>query len=1565
MEITVSTVGPHGRQTDHLLDVPEGATVAELSAALTPPGEPPPPLFLGAEPLRPEQPVGGSGVLDGSVLGLGVPAPAAERALRWTPPTDDPVLVEVRHVSGPGAGRVWRLGPGSHEIGTDRGCALRLPPGRTPERGVWITVAMDGTVGYQLPRSADPEECGLRSMTPPPPVDPETGTPLTDEEEAGPLDGGPGGHSAEPAPPGPDGLPEPAPRPPAGQLPPPPDASEAWPPYADLALGDHLLRLEEPFEPDAAVWPAADGLSTEYNRPPRMAPHLDSESLRLMGPPGKLRNRGFPLLMILAPLVMGSIMISIFRSFYFLIFILFTPIMALGNWLNGRRTGRKQHAEQMRVYRVRRAWLEREIRQSTIEERRLRNETFPDPASLLLTATGPGRRLWQRRRRDPDHLSVRLGSVTRPSLKRISDYVRESNHQEVYWRLAEVPIALELAEYGVVGVTGAEEEYRSLASWSVAQCAVLHSPRDLHIVVLTEAENAATWSWVRWLPHLRSPHDPTVISLGNDPESTAHRVNELLADIKARTESASSAMRAALQRLPDVLVVMDGARRLRDVPGVIEVLTTGPMVRIFSLCLDERERLLPEECNAVLTAGGGSVTLHTSGRPEVPGIRADLVTPAWCDELARALAPLRDITVDSESGLPGEVRLLPLLDQEPPNPEGLLETWRKRPASTSFVVGAGFEGPLRLDLVRDGPHGLLGGTTGSGKSELLQTMIASLAAVNRPDELTFVLVDYKGGSAFRECAELPHTLGMITDLDGHLVERALDSLAAELRRREQVLADIGAKDHSDYRAKRARDPQLPPLPRLLIVIDEFATLVRELPGFVPGLISLAQRGRSLGLHLVLATQRPGGSVNADIKANTNLRIALRVTDRAESHDLLDAVDAVNIAATTPGRALMRRGSSAATPFQSAWVGARRPSPSAEAAAVAGAPDGPEGGPEGADEAGRSEGPRRPVRGVSVSWNQLGRPVLAPVAEEDPAEPEVPAEEPPTDLTMLTQAIRAAAEALPDYRPQPRPWLPPLERAIRLDELPEAPERPRGALPLVPYGLLDLPRFQRQELGTVDFTTFGHLYVIGTPRSGRTQVLRTVAGSAAAEISCADLHVYGIDSAGGGLAALDSLPHCGAVVARHDTDRLERLIMRLSRELTDRQQRIATQDCSDITELRSKLPRTQRPAHLLLLIDGWDSLSAQLDDYDGGRLYADLVRLLREGVATGIHVIATSERLLMGGRMAAHNDRRLIMRQSDPGDYQLAGMPRGKVPAYVPPGRGWHAPSGVETQIALLSDQGAVTAPAPDQAAGQDRKAPDQPEALRAIGRRAIERDHNVTESQRPFRIAEVPGMIAFQDAMDRLPEGLPRPMWALLGIGGDAVEPMGHDFTTGGGSFVIAGPPSSGRSTALAAMCVSLLVTGTSLVVLTPRESQLRRLAAHDLAQVITEPDPSGETVLEALREVEGRPVVVVVDDADLLVSCAADKVLRTIAMAGRDQGRGLLLAGLSDSLTSMGWIGAARRSRCGLLLGPKMIGDGDLIGARLSAEQVRTQLPPGRGWTRGTGQLATAIQVPLTVLGG
>ena len=236
-------------------------------------------------------------------------------------------------------------------------------------------------------------------------------------------------------------------------------------------------------------------------------------------------------------------------------------------------------------------------------------------------------------------------------------------------------------------------------------------------------------------------------------------------------------------------------------------------------------------------------------------------------------------------------------------------------------LGAGADGVVTVDLREDGPHGLVAGTTGSGKSELLQTLLCSLAANNPPSRITFLLVDYKGGAAFRECADLPHTVGYITDLTPALVQRALVSLRAELTWREHLLAEHGAKDLVALERLR---PDVAP-PSMLICVDEFAALLAEVPEFVDGVVDVAQRGRSLGMHLLLATQRPSGVVTPQIKANTDLRIALRMASTDDSTDVVEAPDAAHLSRRTPGRAWLRRtGHGTRELVQVAWVGAHEP-----------------------------------------------------------------------------------------------------------------------------------------------------------------------------------------------------------------------------------------------------------------------------------------------------------------------------------------------------------------------------------------------------------------------------------------------------------------------------------------------------------------------------------------------------------------------------------------------------------------------------------------------------------------
>ncbi|MDQ8703439.1 FtsK/SpoIIIE domain-containing protein [Streptomyces sp. LHD-70] len=1291
-----------------------------------------------------------------------------------------------------------------------------------------------------------------------------------------------------------------------------------WPTGAHLLVGDCLLELSLPQSPDAALEPSEDGTGRDYNRPPRLRPAAVDTRFTLPSPPTPPAHRTLPWIAAAVPLLMAVAGWLIFQRPSMLLFGLLSPVAVVGNYLMNRRGGRQSYAEAVSAYEEKKERIEGDARAALEAERTARRRGFPDPAEVILTAVGPRRRLWERRTSDADFLELRVGTADQPSDVVLLDPTKDEHRRQEPWTALDVPVTVPLREHHVLGIAGSGPAAHAVARWAVAQAAVLHSPRDLQIhLLLAASSERERWAWMRWLPHVRKKSGDTLASIGSGTETSARRIAELTALIAERRTQHDK--RNPVDG-PDVLVVLDGARRLRSLPGVVQILRDGPAVGVRAICLDAEERLLPEECQAVVAEEpGGTLRAGRSGAGTVTGIRPDLVSLDWCRSLARALGPLRDPGGSDEEAavLPGSARLLDVLSLDPPQAHDIRARWQAGGRSTRAAVGVSLDGPFYLDLRRDGPHGLVAGTTGSGKSELLQTLVASLAVANRPDAMTFVLVDYKGGSAFKDCVRLPHTVGMVTDLDAHLVERALVSLTAELTRREHILAQAGAKDIEDYVDLLEREPGAgrPPMPRLLIVIDEFASMVRDLPDFVKGLVNIAQRGRSLGIHLILATQRPSGVVSSEIRANTNLRIALRVTDTGESQDVLNSPDAAGISQSTPGRAYVRLGQTSLVPFQAGRVGGRRPGASASAL------------PE--------------PRAVVVGWDQLGEPLPPRPRRAVRGGGDVE-----TDLTDLVEAIRGADHEL-GIPAQHSPWLPPLPLRLVAHDLPAAPAAAGYDLAPVAYGVVDLPAEQARRPLVIDPATLGHLHVVGSPRQGRSQTLRTIAGSLARAHSPAQLHMYGIDCGNGALLAMEGLPHCGAVTQRTQPDRVARLLARLTAELGRRQELLAARGSADLPELRRALPEDERPPHIVVFLDRWEVFDKTLGEYDAGNLLNGMLSLLRDGASAGIHLIMSGDRALFSSRVGNSTEDKLVLKLNDKSEYGLIGVTQRKVPDEIPPGRALRAADKAEVQIALLTED----------PGGQAQAA-----ALQEIAAMCRERAAALPARTRPFRVDMLPDRIGYDEAMAYVHE--PRPRRALAGVGGDELTAHGPDFSLTP-TFLVAGPARSGRSTVLATLALSLLSAGTSVVIGAPARSPLRDLAGRPgVLAVFDEADIAPDALETALASAPDGAVVLL-DDADLLLKTKAEAVLTQIAKTGAETGRGLVVAGQTDRLSSgfSGWHAEARRNRCGLLLKPQNMSDGELIGVKVPRSRLGAART-GRAILHLADGVLRTVQVPETALG-
>jgi S-DNA-T family DNA segregation ATPase FtsK/SpoIIIE len=1481
-----------------------------------------PQAFVDGYALDPTTTIAGSPLREGAVVSLHDPAGCV-----LGEPTG---IVEFRVVGGPAAGSVHRLGVGRFDIGSGPTAQIRVEDPELAACAATLSIAIDGTTRIAV--HSDVEDNRAKD-----------GRGNKDNKGAGTNAGvGDVRLDGEPL----DG--------------------DSWPLGAQLAIGNSLFEIVGYSPPNAALKWSDDGAGLDYNRPPRLRPAERQTRFRLPSPPGDYEARPLPWLMALFPIVGAVVSVLIFQRWYFLIMALLSPIMLFGNHFMDKKHGRKSHAKQMKEYKETKARIEEDAQDALVVERSDRRHAIPDPAAVLTFGTGPRTRLWERRRTDADHLLLRVGTGRVPSEVVLDDPEQDDHKREVTWHIEDAPVALPLKDLGVMGIAGPGDSAQALGRWMVCQTAVLHSPMDVQFYVLTENNAYRRWDWVRWLPHSRPTggQDSNVL-IGTDSETVGARLGELTQLMEARQRALKESGRGnggPAFADPDIVVIWDGSRRLRSMPGVVRLLREGPAVAIYAICLDEEERFLPGECQAVVVAeprqprvNAGTAGPTTAPRPVAPGgfpsfhawhqtaqhpyedsgvapelrlrveqsgarrltdVRPDFVSPAWCARLSRSLSPLRDISGESEdSALPASSRLLDVLQLEPPTRDAISACWRMGGQSTTAVIGESYDGPFAIDLRRDGPHGLIAGTTGSGKSELLQTIVAALAVANTPENMTFVLVDYKGGSAFKDCVKLPHTVGMVTDLDAHLVERALESLGAELKRREHILAAADAKDIEDYQDLVRRDPSHASVPRLLIVIDEFASMVRDLPDFVTGLVNIAQRGRSLGIHLLLATQRPSGVVSPEIRANTNLRIALRVTDAGESSDVIDAPEAGQISKSTPGRAYVRLGHASLIPFQSGRVGGRRPG-AADPQLLA------------------------PWSG-ELAWQDLGRSALRKPKAGAREEEEI------TDLKVLVDAVREANQAL-GIPAQHSPWLPALEETLLLDDVP--PVRSQGALPAAPYGIEDLPAEQARRPVAVDFATFGHLLVGGAPRTGRSQVLRTIAGSLARTNSCADVHIYGIDCGNGALNALTRLPHCGAVVGRNQLERVVRLFTRLSGELTRRQDLLAERGFADIGEQRAAVAEDERLPHIVLLLDRWEGWLPTLGDYDHGDLTDQVMTMMREGASVGVHVVITGDRQVLAGRLSNLTEDKYGLRLADRGDFAMLDINSRKVPEEIPPGRAFRNETATETQFALLSS---------------DTTGQGQATALISIGDAATARDADVPRSRRPFRVDVLPSRISFADAWAmRDPLTSASPLWAVVGVGGDELTAFGPDLSEGVPAFVIGGPAKSGRSTMLLNFARSYLAQGVRLVVAAPRPSPLRELEGQEgVLYVFTGRDIDEDEFEEAIKPASAEePIVVLVDDAEVLDDCDAEDVFKRILQSGSEDGLAVVIAGDEEEICDgfSGWQVDAKKARRGILLSPQDTSAGELIGIRTTRSMVGGPITPGKGMLHlGSGEHIT-VTTPM-----
>jgi DNA segregation ATPase FtsK/SpoIIIE, S-DNA-T family len=1268
-----------------------------------------------------------------------------------------------------------------------------------------------------------------------------------------------------------------------------------------VVAGATVLEIE-PHRAEPPSRPQVDaGGRVNFNRPPRVLRPGPPVQLQLDAPPQKEKGHRLPLSTAIVPLAMGLVMFQFFHQVSYLLFMLLSPVMAAFSFMETGIGGRRRHKLGREAFRKRLRELDGELAEARVALAAHLRATTPDLVRLLDRAHALDPALWERRPDDADWLLLRVGWADLPAGPALEiapggeEGLREEA-EEVAGRHRMVhaaPLAVSLREASVLGVCGESRRTAALARALGMQLAGLHSPEDLVLAAAVPDGERRDWAWLGWLPHgatePASRLAPCVVSGRTAARALVDRLLSLLAE---RREARSAYHGTSVERLGASVVAFlhEDAELPRGATATL--LKEGPGLGIHAIWLGSNRRALPGECGAVVDVGTASVAaalvLPGAGESVAAG-GVDGASVEVADALARALAPVRDVSArESAAGIPRRVDLMELLGLQDDPQQRIMANWiadRSAPhqRQLSAVLGvAGGGQPVTLSLREDGPHALVGGMTGAGKSELLQSLVAALAVAHSPRSLNFLLVDYKGGSAFKDCVELPHTVGFVTDLDGHLVTRALVSLRAELRRREEVLRLAGAKDLLDL---ERRDPDRTPA-SLLIVVDEFAALAAELPEFVDGMVDVAQRGRSLGIHLLLATQRPQGVINDKIRANTNLRLSLRFSDESESQDVIGTRDAAR-PGLPPGRAFARTGPGEVVEFQAGYVGGR---------------------------AADARGP------APVTVRVLGFAGSA-AAQRPEAHRPAPAivHEPETDLMRLVAAVNAVNDALA-LPPPPRPWLPTLPELIPLDRLPAAGRR-RALL-----GLVDDPAGQRQVPVDLDLGAEGNLLVYGTSGSGKTTLLRAIAVSAALAAPPAELQVYGLDFATRGLKPLEALPHCGGVISGDELERVIRLLGMLRAEAERRKRLLAASGAATVAEhvaaSREPLPT------LLVLLDGYPGFVSALENVDIGAHVDALRELVAEGRPLGIaFVISTDRQAGYLNALAASVVRRTVLRMASEDEYALCGLPRSLYAgAHLPAGRGF-TESGYEIQCAIV---------------GEVRSGGGQAAAVAAAGARLRERHRDAA------RVPEV-RLLPTGLERDALPAP-ERPLEAVIGIDDRRLEPVRIDLEEGHFIVAGPRRSGRSTTLATFAASLARSPRPPELHLLAPRrQSRLAELGTWTgVAVGLDDCAAHVERLATGARERrpgEGPCQVVVIDDGEELADAGLSN-LDWIAQRGGEHGMRILVGAETQSAHRVfsGWLTTVLRERQGLLLDADPAIDGTMLGG-VQLPRRRGPWPAGRAY--------------------
>ncbi|MEZ0116938.1 UNVERIFIED_ORG: S-DNA-T family DNA segregation ATPase FtsK/SpoIIIE [Heyndrickxia coagulans] len=995
-----------------------------------------------------------------------------------------------------------------------------------------------------------------------------------------------------------------------------------------LNIGEHELEMLAPADTFhttlAPLYRSENRLPEEYpdyHRSPRIIYREPAEKRKIAKPPVKPTKPSEQLARVIVPplvMIAAFVVVSIFQrnGFYLIIMLsmtVVTVIFAITSYLKNLRQYRANIKERDESYRAYLKEKSHELHQAAEEQRHALFYHYPDIGKIRDMAVQIDPRIYEKTMFHHDFLMYRAGTgdvkSSFPIEFNLEEFTQEKDElvEEArkiwsqYLTLENVPVTATLAECPV-GYIGQRHLVLEQLQLLAAQIALFHSYHDVQFVVIFPEEEKEKWDWMRWLPHasLREMNVRGFVYHERSRDQVLNSLYQILKDRKLSLEEKGN-KNEKIYFSPHFVIFITDEKLILD-HTIMEYLNEDPTeIGVSLVFVEDVLQSLPEHVKTVIDirdAQSGNIMIE-NGELVNKRFKPDHFPAGFHKEdISRALAPLNHLQ-NLKNAIPESVTFLEMYGVEKVEDLAIEARWDRNETYKSLAVPLGLRGKedivqLNLHEKAHGPHGLIAGTTGSGKSEIIQSYILSLAVNFHPYEVAFLLIDYKGGGMANLFRKLPHLAGTITNLDGAQSMRALASIKAELEKRQRLFGEYNVNHINQYQKLFKSGEAKEPMPHLFLISDEFAELKSEQPDFMKELVSTARIGRSLGIHLILATQKPSGVVDDQIWSNSKFKLALKVQNTSDSMEILKTPDAAEI--TLPGRAYLQVGNNEIYElFQSAWSGANY------------VPD---------------QDDQDMLDTTIYAINDLGQyePISADLSG---LANQKEITKVPTELEAVVDWIHARAKKL-GIAQLPKPWLPPLEERIYSQDLHSilfetAWKEPKKPLQAV-IGLLDQPELQKQTPLTIDLTRDGHLAVYSSPGFGKSTFLQSVVMELARQHSPEHLTIYLVDLGTNGLLPLKNLPHTADIIRIDEIEKCLKFIERMTKEMKLRKKALSQYNVANI-ELYEKISGNSMP-NIVIPIDNYDAVK-EAGFYNEFEML--VLQIVREGASLGMHIMISASR----------------------------------------------------------------------------------------------------------------------------------------------------------------------------------------------------------------------------------------------------------------------------------------------------------------------------------------------------